>query len=86
MPKRVKQRTSDINEIAHQLAERSTQEPTSNIGRIPDAVSQYMAQIGSKGGKLGGKRRLKTMTAEERSKIASKAAKTRWLKRKKTKR
>jgi len=42
-----------------------------------------MAVIGRKGGQIGGKRRLKTMTKAERSKIAAKAAKARW---KKTKR
>jgi hypothetical protein len=39
-----------------------------------------MAAIGRKGGQIGGKRRLKTMTKTERSKIAAKAAKTRWKK------
>jgi len=37
-----------------------------------------MAQMGRKGGKIGGKRRLQTMTAEERSEIAKKAARARW--------
>ena len=41
-------------------------------------VSEYMRSIGSKGGKIGGKRRLKTMTAEQRKKSAQKAAKARW--------
>lgn len=47
-------------------------------------VSQVMAEMGRKGGKKGGKRRLVTMTAEERSQVALKAARTRWGKRKKT--
>jgi hypothetical protein len=42
-----------------------------------------MAAIGRKGGKIGGKRRLKTMTPKERSKIAAKAAKARWNKERK---
>jgi hypothetical protein len=37
-----------------------------------------MAAIGRKGGQIGGKRRLKTMTKTERSKIATRAAKARW--------
>jgi hypothetical protein len=37
-----------------------------------------MAAIGRKGGQIGGKRRLKTMTKAQRSKIAAKAAKARW--------
>ncbi|MGA7220622.1 MAG: hypothetical protein WBX38_20070 [Candidatus Sulfotelmatobacter sp.] len=44
----------------------------------PANISEYMAAIGRKGGQIGGKRRLKTMTKAERSKIAAKAAKARW--------
>jgi hypothetical protein len=47
-------------------------------------VSQVMAEMGRKGGKIGGKRRLETMTPEKRSQIALKAARSRWSKRKKT--
>jgi hypothetical protein len=42
-----------------------------------------MAAIGRKGGQIGGKRRLETMTKAERSKVAAKAARTRWTKAKK---
>ena len=44
----------------------------------PTNVSEYMSAIGRKGGQIGGKRRLKTMTKAERIKVARKAAKTRW--------
>ncbi len=47
-------------------------------------VQQVMRDMGSKGGKIGGKRRLETMTEEQRSKSAKKAAKARWAKAKKT--
>ena len=43
-------------------------------------ISALMAAIGRKGGKIGGKRRMETMTAEERSKRAFEAAKARWAK------
>jgi len=43
-------------------------------------ASKYMTEIGRKGGKIGGKRRLVTMNPEERSRIASIAAKARWKK------
>jgi len=46
-------------------------------------ISQVMAEMGRKGGKKGGKRRLETMTPEERSQVALKAARSRWDKRKK---
>ena len=48
----------------------------------PVNLSQYMAAIGRKGGQIGGKRRLKTMTKAERSKAATKAARARWGKKK----
>jgi len=41
-------------------------------------ISLLMAQLGKKGGKIGGKRRLETMTAKQRSKISRMAAKARW--------
>jgi hypothetical protein len=80
MPKRVKQkkRTTDENEIAFQLVQRATQEPEQPAPAVPSSISAYMAQIGSKGGKIGGKRRLKTMTPEQRKKAAKKAANARW--------
>jgi hypothetical protein len=47
-------------------------------------VQQVMRQMGAKGGKIGGKRRLETMTDEQRRRSARKAAKARWAKAKKT--
>ena len=46
-------------------------------------VQQVMREMGSKGGKIGGKRRLETMTDEQRRRSARKAAKARWSKAKK---
>jgi hypothetical protein len=43
-------------------------------------VQQVMRQMGAKGGKIGGKRRLETMTDEQRKRSARKAAKARWAK------
>ena len=43
-------------------------------------VQQVMREMGSKGGKIGGKRRLETMTDEQRKRSARKAAKARWSK------
>lgn len=47
-------------------------------------VQQVMREMGSKGGKIGGKRRLETMTDEQRKRSARKAAKARWSKTKKS--
>jgi hypothetical protein len=41
-------------------------------------ISQVMAEMGRKGGRIGGKRRLETLTDHRRSQIARKAAKARW--------
>jgi hypothetical protein len=48
--------------------------------KISDAVSRVMAAMGRRGGKIGGKRRLTTMTPEQRREVARKAAKARWAK------
>jgi len=83
MPKRIKQerRPKDINELAHHLVELSTAED----GRISPPptqaqISAVMSELGRRGGKIGGKRRMETMTARERQKVARKAAQARWTK------
>lgn len=48
----------------------------------PSEISHAMDAIGGKGGKIGGKRRMVSMTREECSQVAAKAAKTRWAKHK----
>jgi hypothetical protein len=84
MPKRIKhyKRPSDVNQIAHRLVEQSTAQPevSPQIPTVTASVSEYMAAIGRKGGKIGGKRRLSTLTPHERKEIASAAAKVRWQK------
>lgn len=82
MPKRISSRPSDINQAAHLMVERSTAEPQIEIlppEKTPRSeISRVMAEMGRKGGKIGGKRRLETMSKKERSAIASKAARERW--------
>ena len=83
-------RPRDPNELAKWIVDRSTDETpepehavnpaASSSSTIPAHLSEYMAAIGRKGGQIGGKRRLKTMTREQRRKVAAKAAKTRWAK------
>jgi len=78
MPKRL---SKDANESAFQMVRRSTGQDS-----LPakSEISRVMAAMGRKGGKIGGKRRMQTMTAEQRSEIATKAAQKRWAKHKKT--
>jgi hypothetical protein len=79
MAKKMKKskRPKDVNQLAHQLVETSTR----MLG-APNytSLSEYMSAMGRKGGKIGGKRRLETMTDKERSILASNAAKVRWQK------
>ena len=51
--------------------------PTASTPVAPD-VSAFMREMGRKGGQIGGKRRLETMTPEARSRQASFAARVRW--------
>ena len=46
-------------------------------------ISQVMAEMGRKGGRIGGKRRLETLSDRRRSQIAKQAAQARWAKKKK---
>jgi hypothetical protein len=79
MPKRNKhaKRPSDVNELAHQLVRLSTEQSEALLPSKKQ-LSALMSQLGKKGGKIGGKRRMETMTSEERSLVAQKAANTRW--------
>jgi hypothetical protein len=84
MPKRIKhpKRLTDVNQLAHYLVEQSTAESeiTPDAPATPVNISEYMAAIGRKGGQIGGKRRMATLTVRERKKIATNAAKARWKK------
>ena len=56
---------------------------TSEPKPVVDSLASYASQLGRMGGLKGGKARAKALTAEQRSKIAQKAAKKRWQKKKK---
>ena len=81
MPKRLSKNSMDVNESAFQMVRRSTgtEAPPKQF-----EISRVMSAMGRKDGKIGGKRRMVTMTPEERQAAASKAAKTRWAKHKKS--
>jgi hypothetical protein len=77
-------RPRDPNQLAKWIVDQSTSEEKPEPETVtapaipPSDLSQYMAAIGRKGGQIGGKRRLKTMTKEQRRKVATKAARARW--------
>jgi hypothetical protein len=73
MPKRIKQkrakptrRPTDPNLLTRQLVDETTAEPDEAPKIPPAALSAYMSALGRKGGKIGGKRRMETLTHERR--------------------
>jgi hypothetical protein len=50
--------------------------------RLPPEIREFFKKQGAKGGKIGGKRSLETMTPEQRSERARKAVAAREAKRK----
>ena len=77
MPKRISKKLTDTNEIAFQVVQAATSE-SSELDAA--TLSKVMAQMGRKGGKIGGKRSMETMTPAERKRRAKKAAQSRWQK------
>jgi hypothetical protein len=75
MPKRISKKLKDPNQIAASVVSLATTESTTFD---TDTLSKVMAAMGRKGGKIGGKRSLETMSAADRSKRAKAAAKARW--------
>jgi hypothetical protein len=75
---RKKERDEDVNEAAARIVRQASDETG---GKVYDeeALRREAARIlGRQGGLKGGPARAESLTAEERSEIARKAAKTRW--------
>jgi hypothetical protein len=71
----------DPNQLAAEIVRLSTEEPeqlNSTPSRSP--ISEYLAEIGRKGGLKGGRARAESLSAKKRKQIAKKAAKSRWNK------
>jgi hypothetical protein len=77
MPKRISKKLKDPNQIAAAVVALSTAEDTSIDAAM---LSKVMAEMGRRGGKIGGKKSLETMSIAARKQRASKAAKVRWKK------
>jgi hypothetical protein len=65
----------DPNQLAYEIVRLSTEGPEAPKR---SAISEYLAEIGRKGGLKGGKARAKKLSAKRKKEIARKAAKTRW--------
>ena len=70
----------DPNQLAAEIVKRSTEEQAKELRPERSAISQYLAEIGRKGGLKGGQARAKRLSAKRRKEIARKAAKARWSK------
>ena len=71
----------DLNHRAAEVVRLSTEEATEpklEETPAPSSVSEYLAQIGRKGGLKGGKARAAVLSPSKRKAIAKKAAKARW--------
>jgi hypothetical protein len=80
-PKKPAKRPTDVNQLMHFLGAQSTAEPPAPVQDPTEAeISRVMSALGRRGGRIGGKRRLETLTQERRSQIAYKAAQARWSK------
>ena len=83
----------DFNQLAHHLVRMTTEEAkplpipinSKRKTHVSPEVSRVMAEMGRRGGKLGGRQRAANMTKEERSDAAALAARVRWKKAKGTK-
>lgn len=78
MPKRISRKLKDPNQIAAAVVALSTEQPAETLLINHETMSRVMAEMGRKGGKIGGKRSLETMTATQRKNRAKQAAKARW--------
>jgi hypothetical protein len=63
--------------MAH-LIRTTAHEPADKPPTFDELYRAHMAELGAKGGTIGGKRRLETMSHADRVRIAQKAARARW--------
>jgi len=78
MPERSRKRPTDPNELGRLIVDEATgNAPDPDEGKDPAAVA-----LGRRGGLKGGKARAASMTPEQRSEAARKAAAARWAKEK----
>ena len=71
----------DFNQLAHHQIRMLTDPPVEHDRPGPSEISRVMAELGRRGGKIGGAARAAGMTSKQRSKAASLAAKARWANR-----
>ena len=70
----------DPNKRAFEIVRMSTEEPEEEPKKERSPISEYLAEIGQRGGLKGGPARAKKLSSKRRKEIAQKAAMTRWNK------
>ena len=80
MPERSRKKSSDVNQLAKSIVDEVTMEEL-QAKAIAEGKNPAAVMLGRLGGLKGGKARATKLSAEQRSEIARKAAKTRWEKR-----
>jgi hypothetical protein len=71
----------DVNQLAQNLVRTSAEQKGPVEAQAPPSrseISRVMAELGRRGGKVGGKSRAAGMSPERRREIALKAARSRW--------
>lgn len=76
MPDRSRKRPRDSNQLAKLITDIATGEVED--APADDGKNAAAVELGRKGGLKGGKARAESMTREERSEAAKRAAKARW--------
>jgi hypothetical protein len=81
-PEKPGERPDGPNQPADFLGNKLTEqaEAPKAVDVTQDDIRRVMSALGQRGGRKGGKRRMETMTQQERSNIAFKAARARWSK------
>lgn len=82
--KKPKRLPKDPNKLAYEIVRMSTEEqeekPKEQPKKERSPISEYLAEIGRKGGLIGGKKRAERLDPDQRRLIAQKAALKRWEK------
>jgi len=73
----LKNRPTDVNQLGKFTVDKLTKS-TEQEQPSDSEISKVMAALGSRGGKIGGKRRAESMTKARRVEIALRAARARW--------
>ena len=79
MPNRSSNDSKDENELAKSIVDQATSDSEDNGAAMDkETVSRVMSEMGRKGGRKGGKARMASLSDEEKTALALKAAKARW--------